>query len=140
MTKIIRAYPPNFPWLRKVFPISGRPGIVYAYGERIYNPSGGPLSPWVRDHEEVHCKRQLVHGVGAWWDAYSTNKAFRLEEEILAHQAEWDTYTAQHLKETEQNNYLWHMATRLSSPLYGSMCSFSEAMEYIRATKHSDKV
>ena len=117
MPKVIRAFPPNWPAITSVFPIKGRPGIVYAYGDHIYNPSGIALEPWILAHENEHCKRQNEHGVGAWWDAYLVNSDFRLYEEVVAHRVEWQTFRAAH-NFKDNAKYLERMIDRLSGPIY----------------------
>jgi hypothetical protein len=124
--KIIKAFPPNWPALAKVFPIKGRPQIVYAWGDLIFNPSGVALPPWVLAHEGVHGERQKVMGISGWWDTYCMDPDFRLNEEILAHRVEWGTYAG-----PKREHYLKVMAKRLSSPLYGSLVTEAEAVDLI---------
>ena len=128
--KIIKAFPPNWLTLRKVFPISGRQGIIFAYGDRIYNPSGVPLEEWVLAHEGEHCKRQNAQGVGSWWDAYIANPKFRLEEEVLAHCVEWKTIS-DYLPPSACERHFARMVERLSSPLYGNLVTKEEAERLI---------
>lgn len=139
MPKIVKAYPPNYNDLSKVFPIKGKRGIIYAYGERIYNPSGVVIHPWVLSHETVHCTRQLAtdsdlypeEGLELWWYKYMTETQFRLDEEVLAHQAEWESIKQSHMSQRDKDRYLIMMAERLSSPLYGSMVTYIQASDLI---------
>lgn len=131
--KIIKAFPPNFAELSLAFPIKGVPGILYAWGDTIYNPSGIKVPHQLVAHEEVHGKRQQDHwhsaNVGAvdiWWGRYILDPAFRLAEEILAHRAEWRAYEG-----PDAEMYLERMAERLSSPLYGYLISRFDAREEI---------
>lgn len=125
--KIIKAYPPNWPDIARAFPaIKGKPGIIYAHGTRIYNPQGGVIPPWLIAHEEVHGSRQMLFGVDTWWDTYLRYSEFRLEEEVLAHQAEWRAYTGHN-----RDSYLGLMADRLSGPLYGNLIGKDHAMRLI---------
>lgn len=129
--KVIKAFPPNFVQLSKHFPIKGKPGILYAYGDVLYNPSGVKVTPWIMAHEEVHGMRQQDEGMslGEWWDSYINYDDFRLKEELLAHRAEWQTYKSVH--DWSSGYYLDTISTRLSSPLYGSLLSFEEAKRRI---------
>lgn len=139
--KIIRAYPPNFVAIRTAFPqVVGRQGILYAWGDRVYNPSGVNVPWWLHEHEETHGKRQLAgtvlrHGedspVNAWWDRYIRDATFRLEEEIPAHQAEWRVFKSIKLNHKDQKTYLASMAQRLSGPLYNNMISLADAIKEI---------
>lgn len=129
--KVIKAYPPNFAELAKHFPIKGRPGILYAFGDTLYNPSGVKVTPWIMAHEEVHGKRQWEFGLPAWWATYITHPEWRLKEELLAHQAEMRMFQAHNSGFGVWVHYLNNIATRLSSPLYGSLLSFEEAKRRI---------
>lgn len=138
--KIIKAFPPNFSDIAAHFPVKGHTGILYAFGELLYNPSGYNLMPWLIDHEEVHGKRQLStylcdspspDSVLRWWRRYMNNPRFRLNEEILAHQAEWKSYLKHTSNKTQQQFYLAQMVERLSGPLYGKLITPSEAAREI---------
>lgn len=140
--KIIKAYPPNFSEIAKVFPVKGKQGILYAWGDRIYNPSGIAIPSYLVAHEEVHGKRQLEvpfswsnlvdkdAKVNAWWQAYIDHPEFRLQEEIPAHRAEFRAY--RDARTSGVPNYLAMMASRLSGPLYGYLIGFDHALEIIR--------
>lgn len=129
--KVLKAFPPNYARLRKAFPISGKPGILYAYSPILYNPSGYGVMPWIAAHEALHMARQEEQGVEEWWDKYITSTTVRLYEEILAHQAEWTEFTTQVNNRNRQTQYLDIMADRLSGPLYGRLISRSEAVRAI---------
>lgn len=131
---IIKAYPPNFTELTRHFPIKGVPGILYAYGDRIYNPSGVKVVPWILEHEKVHCTRQLLDeqhiNVEEWWSDYIYNAPFRLEEEVLAHRKEW-SMTQDLISVRDRLHYLDMMVDRLSGPIYGNMVTRDEARRLI---------
>jgi primosomal replication protein N len=141
--KIVKAYPPNFLELTKHFPIKGVPGVVYAYGDRIYNPSGIKILPWVLEHEKVHCMRQQetkdtysipsqqhLSGIEYWWKKYVGAVHFRLEEEVLAHRKEW-SMTSDLMNPRDRIHYLDMMVDRLSGPIYGNMVYRDEARRLI---------
>lgn len=140
--KIIKAYPPNFVQIRTAFPqVVGRQGILYAWGDRVYNPSGVNVPWWLHEHEETHGKRQL-EGFGSdllsedtmihsWWNTYIEEPDFRLQEEIPAHQAEWRVFKSIRLNHKDQKTYLLRMAERLSGPLYNNMISLENALAEI---------
>lgn len=138
MTRIIKAFPPNFSSIAKVFPVKGKQGIVYAYGDTIYNPSGKPLPPWIVAHEEVHLKQQSFHQLETkWWAAYIVSPQFRLAMEIEAHIVEWNTYKHANGLTMEVTRYLDQMATRLSGPLYGNMLSYADAIKEITGNERT---
>ena len=130
--RVLRTYPPHFNQLSKVFPIKGKPGIIYAYGNTLYNPSGVALSPWIIAHEETHGQRQGDMGVGAWWDRYMFEALFRTQEEVLAHRVEWLTAKVM-LPPKGAERYLKTMVDRLSGPLYGLGMSKNNAEYLIRS-------
>lgn len=144
--KIIKAYPPLYSRIVEAFPyIKGRPGILFAWGDRLYYPNpttkAQDLPVWIEAHEEVHGKRQMENfsdyyqeAIEDWWDKYIADPEFRLQEEIPAHQAEWRAY-----RDTFPENspfdpcpYLTRVAERLSGPLYGNLISYEEARKVIQ--------
>jgi len=124
----IKAYPPNWTELTKHFPIKGKQGVLYAWGDIIYNPSGIIIPPWVERHEEVHGDRQRDEGMSIerWWDEYVNYNDFRLKEEILAHRVEWQKFSGPY-----RDHYLGYMGERLSGPLYGNLITYEEAIKEI---------
>lgn len=142
MQKIIKAYPPNFNALSKVFPIKGQQGILYSWGDRIYNPSGLEIPPHLLVHEGVHGERQRsimsidpVVSTEMWWDHYIDDVVFRIIEEKYAHQAEWKAYNG-----SAPDLYLEGMVRRLSGPLYGNMVSSNQARDMILDIKTIDPI
>lgn len=131
--KVIRAYPPIYTTLIEHFPIKGKPGILYAWGDRIYNPSGISVPEWLIAHEEVHGVRQgIADSILAWWQRYIASPDFRLAEEVPAHQREWYVINGMKIPGDTKERYLASMAARLSGPLYGSMVSHYEALDLIQ--------
>ena len=129
--------PPNFEEIAAVFPGAHGDGIVFAYGDKIYNPSNKKLPPELIAHENVHCIRQVEMGVEAWWDRYLVDGDFRYEEELLAHIAEYKGIMAQynygeHAIGRIRKKALEYVAAKLSAPLYGRMVTLHQAMTAIR--------
>jgi hypothetical protein len=56
MTKIVKAYPPNYAAIKARF--NPPRGTVFAYGDTIYSPRVGELSADLIAHEEVHFAQQ----------------------------------------------------------------------------------
>lgn len=118
--------PPNFEQILKAFPNAGGDGVIFAFGDYIYNPSGKPIPEPLLRHESVHQSRQLkgtgafgdfAHGPEAWWTAYINDAEFRYREELLAHVAE---YKAQlhGIDRNQRAKLLTATAARLVAPLY----------------------
>lgn len=132
---IIHDWPPNIDAIRERF---GKlpAGVLFCWGDYIYWPNGGgrTLPDHLIAHEMVHQSQQWEHpqGVTGWWEDYLTDDVFRLQQELEAHQAEW--LVAQHeLRDPNaRSQHLNTMASRLASPMYGKMVTFSEAKKLIR--------
>jgi hypothetical protein len=144
--KILFAFPPNFTTLNRAFKLNGRPAI-FSWGDTIYNPYRCMITPELMAHEEVHGERQEAAGPlqdtdgrciynwgpERWWEKYIREIAFRLNEEILAHRAEFATFCRNHPCLHDQAKALKQIAGRLSGPLYGQIISTQEAMARINA-------
>lgn len=126
MTKIITARPPNFAAIAQVFPGAYGEGVIFAYAPDIYAPNHTELPPEILAHEQVHIDRQLKQGVKEWWAQYLVDYDFRLEEEILAHQAEYLCLIKTASRQVRRSA-LKAIAKKLASPLYGKMLSFNDA-------------
>ena len=139
MQKIVREYherPPNYEAILAVFPGAAGEGIVFAYGD-IYNPSGLKLPPELIAHEKVHCERQIEMGVEAWWDCYLVDGAFRFNEELLAHIAEYKSIMSKynykdHAIGRVRQRAIEHVARKLAAPLYDRMVTVHQAITAIR--------
>ena len=57
------AKPPNFERILEVFPLAAQAGVIFAFGDVIYNPSGVGIPRALRAHEEAHGLRQREAGV-----------------------------------------------------------------------------
>jgi hypothetical protein len=134
--------PPLIDEIDAAFHVRGQP-IVFAWGEDIYNPSGGELSPCIVAHEGVHGERQLDYpapegslynaeqAVTAWWRHYIADPAFRLDEEIPAHVREYEVF-CRAANRADRRFYLIHVAHKLSSSLYGNLITFGAAKALIK--------
>lgn len=109
--------PPNIEAIRAKFPISLMGGIVFAYSPDIYVPSGHPLPEWIIAHEEVHVLRQ-GDNPAEWWHQYIEDEAFRFEEELAAHKAEYRMVCRLTNDRETQNKMLSHIAAKLIDPIY----------------------
>lgn len=114
---IILKQPPNFEQIKAAFPKAEDRGVLFAYDGAIYNPSDIPVPQALIAHENVHLKRQALHGADIWWDHYLRDCEFRYNEELLGHVAEF-----QSLRGGRDRNFgarlLLHTALRLVAPLY----------------------
>ncbi len=142
--KIVVAPPPNFAAVKLVFPECVKPGVMFCYGDTIYNPSGVYVQPHLLAHEAIHSARQTVNYWQAadgrefpnwspeeWWDRYLKEPQFRFSEELFAHVAEYRYLRDSTKSRATRREYLRVVAERLASPLYGSTVSMPEAMREI---------
>lgn len=139
---VIDGEPPLIEEIDRKFGVRGRTDVVFAFGDRIYAPGQGRLHPALEAHERVHCERQLAFPGGAipWWRVYLDDRQFRLNEEVLAHRAEWRWYCAQRGADKPVSGFrsakLYHLhqiANRLASPLYGGLVDVRRARNLIEA-------
>lgn len=127
--RVLTMLPPNFAAINRAFGVRGKP-VIYAYGNTIYNPARILVHPSLVQHELVHSRRQGDDPAG-WWDQYIADKAFRLAEEIPAHQAEYASICRCRTTEAARAEDLNRIAERLASPLYGGLIGIDEAKRLI---------
>ncbi len=122
--------PPMFDEINAKFRIAGKP-IIFSWGDLIYNPMRVYLPPHLVVHEEMHGWRQKEWGVEQWWRDYIDSERFRLEEEILAHQAEYRSLLRGAGNRRDRRGCLRQTAKRLAAPLYGKMISQARAQKLL---------
>lgn len=128
---VVCGLPPNFKDIVAVFPDARRIGVIFAYGDTVYVNGRSSIPPELRSHEAVHLQRQNAIGVDVWWQRYLADLPFRLEEEVMAHRAEYGTVRALIKDRNQVAACLDGMAKRLASPLYGKMISYHDARRRI---------
>lgn len=125
--RIVVANPPMLAACIATFgTICQRTGVIFSYGDVIYNPSGTGITRELMAHEGVHGERQLAceGGPDGWWQQYLDSKEFRLREELLAHRAE---YLAARRRHGPRPADLRNIAGRLASELYGHLLTTAQA-------------
>tara|TARA_X000000950_G_scaffold281119_1_gene377081 strand:+ start:1037 stop:1432 length:396 start_codon:yes stop_codon:yes gene_type:complete len=128
--EIIEDFPPNIDEIRQFFPLKGTE--IFAYGNIIYNPSGGHITSELIAHECVH-QEQQGENVEEWWKKYLTDSSFRYIMELEAHQIEYQVFCDSEKDRNVRAKYLMAVASRLASPLYGRIVSLKEARKQISA-------
>lgn len=126
-------HPPNFGAVAAAFPAARKPGVMFCYGDTVYNPSGVHITRELLEHEAVHATRQSVFTPEAWWDEYLKTESFRYEEEVIAHIAEYSAILDMTRNKRQRREYLNAIAHRLSGPLYGHAVDYDRAREMIEA-------
>lgn len=128
--EVIDGRPPNFAAIVAVFPRASDPGVIFAYGGRIYAPGFARVSPVLQAHEQIHIDRQGAEP-DRWWDKYLADTTFRLEEELAAHRAEYQAYCWRHSNSRKRRAALDMIAGKLAAPLYGGMVTVEDARRAI---------
>lgn len=132
--KIVVADPPNIDAIDAVFKVKGKKGVVFTWGDTIYNPTNAVIPPPLKAHEGVHYARQSndTAKIEAWWERYLRDPEFRLAEEFPAHRAEYATYCQFERDRNRRMFALTQIAERLAGPLYGNMIDIKRAKELLR--------
>lgn len=121
---IVIGYPPIYDEIAAAFDLRGvKP--IFAWGNTIYNPHGVPIPPELIAHENVHMQRQAGDPL-SWWKKYITDPQFRLNEELMAHAAEY-RYIVENSSRNQRRIALKVTAQRLAARLYGSLISVKDA-------------
>lgn len=131
--KIMQQFPPNYAAICSRFPaVRLMPGIIFAYGDRVYNPSGNELPDHVIVHESVHFEQQKESGPATWWARYLQDNEFRLSQEVEAYQAQY-RYLCATSDRGHRRRILKKIIHDLSGAMYGKMLTKKEAEALIKA-------
>ncbi len=99
---------------------------IFAYDNKIY--SNNELPNHLIIHEQTHHKQQDRDGLEYWVDNYLNNKEYRLTQEIEAYKNQLKS-----IKDRNDRAKVWQESARnLSSPLYGNLLTYQEALKAIR--------
>jgi len=126
--KIKYEYPPNIEEIRAVFPLHR--GIIFTYGDVLYNPDKGEIDEALIKHEETHTKQQ-GDNPDEWWKRYFIDKEFRAEQEIEAYRNQYK-YAVENYNRQQRKFLLKVISKDLSSPMYGSIMTTEEAKQTIK--------
>lgn len=127
--KIKKENPPNYGLLSQIFKITEN--VLFCYGDTIYNPSDCYIDEVIMKHEEVHSKQQ-GGDPDKWWQRYLLDSAFRFCQELEAYQVQYREYKKRFKDRNKQARILDILAQDLSSPTYGNVCTYQEAIMSIR--------
>lgn len=134
MAQIIHEKPPRFEEISKLFGVTEKDIIFYSYGDDIYSPTGKVPSDDLLVHEATHAEQQAHDKTGAklWWERFLIDPEWRVQQEAEAfgEQLKWIRR-----KQHDRNalaRAVHQMASSLSSPMYGSAISYTDAMVLIK--------
>jgi len=102
--------------------------ICYTYGDTCYTTSER-LRTDLERHEMTHTKQQGADP-DDWWAMYGRSPKFRYEQELEAYRVQYKYVLAKdgRIKAFE---FAKHLARDMSSPMYGDMCTFNQALQDI---------
>ena len=126
--EIKNEFPPNYEQIKKVFEL--HKGIIFTYGNTIYNPDNAYIDRPLLEHEKVHIKQQGWN-VRKWWKKYLSDENFRLNQEIEAYQKQYEVAESLYNR-NDLFNLLKSMAFDLSGEMYGNIISYQEAIRKIK--------
>lgn len=120
--KIVDRRPPNFEYIHAHYPNADKMGVIFAFGDTIYNPSGVDLSPSLIAHEATHSLQQdEIGGAEIWWGFYITQPEWMIGQELDAYRIEYRQYIADgKMNRAFRHRFCRSCAMRLASPLYNS--------------------
>lgn len=127
--QIVAERPPNWADILRVFPaVEYRTGVLFAWGNKIYNPGNIKIPAELFAHECVHSLQhsKIKAGPQLWWDWYLRIESFRLQQEAEAHRVEIEAYNQTHNRHLRRR-YFVSAAERLSGPLYGNLVTLRKA-------------
>jgi hypothetical protein len=106
------------------------PGAVITYGDTMYSLRNVHVDVGLRAHEEMHAAQQELFGVDAWWERYTTDREFRLLQEVEAYRRQYLVYR-NGLPRKIWRELLRKLSKDLSGPLYGYLVKRQAAEDLI---------
>lgn len=129
--KISETYPPNYEEICSVIPaVRHQKGIVFTYGDTIYNPDKQMIEDHLECHEETHEKQQAKIGIDEWWKKYLEDPKFRLEQEVEAYRAQYKMVSKVYGR-ASATELVKSIAKDLSGAMYGNILKYKEARKAI---------
>jgi len=125
MSQVLYELPPNYEDICQAIPaVRKNKAIIFVYAPNIYSPAGIELRPDLKAHEEVHVTRQ-GDDPQAWWNKYLVDKDFRLREELVAYQVQYQ-YMVEHYDRAKRRSILTSIAKDLSGLKHGATISIGD--------------
>lgn len=135
--EIIYEFPPIYSEIAAVFRIHERRDVVFSFGPHMYNPYAAHIPDEIVVHEAIHGARQgRGDKVLDWWQRYMEDQAFRLDEEIHAHRAEY-RWLLEHGNRQQRRRACKQVSGKLAGPLYGRLTTAKKASRLLKAGTYS---
>lgn len=125
--KISKDYPPNFDEIKKHFDVTN--GVLFCYGDTIYNPYNEIVRPDLDHHESIHMVQQGDDPAG-WWKRYVEDVNFRISQEVEAYAAQAE-YIRKHIGKREYEQSINAFARFISGPVYGYAIGRGKALKLL---------
>lgn len=117
--KVVVGRPPNFSAILKAFPAASSDGVIFAWDDRIYSPSGITVPAYLMAHEREHgAQQRAVGGPAHWWQRYIEDQDFRYAQELAAHARELEHQVDGARNRNTIAVIAHRTAARLVAPLY----------------------
>lgn len=138
--KILIEKPPIYEKAKEIFDVEQN-GVLFTYGDTIYNPSNTSVDKFLIAHEETHMRQQLTHpgGPEAWWADYIADVQFRAEQEVEAYGNQYKIFCEKNIDRNSRSVYLHEISRILSSGLYAGMMGYSHARSVIKESSKSSR-
>ena len=122
-------YPPNYKEIEAKFTVG--PKTIFAWGDKIYNPSGTRITKDLLAHEEVHMKQQAGEPE-KWWKRYLDDSEFRLDQEAKAYGRQYQYICSTNRNSNFRFQVLMGLSLYLAGPMYGYITNIGHATELIK--------
>lgn len=127
--EIVFEQPPFIDKARNVFRLPE--GVVFTFGNKIYNPSKRRIDEHLYAHEAHHSEQQGENPM-EWWARYLKDPAFRASQEIPAYQLQYQSAKKISKDRNKLHAYLVLLAKDLSGEMYSDLMTFNEALDAIK--------
>lgn len=133
----VKDRPPLYEVICDRFPVRGK-AVLFAWGDTLYNPFDGVITPQLWAHERYHGQRQQMYcrdrrDIEDWWMRYLDSREFRLEEEALAHAAEYVEFCRLNTDRNARSTALYRITMRLAMPMYDFGIPTAQARDLVKA-------
>lgn len=119
--------------LHEAFGVEWDNNLLITIGDTIYTKDSSILErrPDLLAHEKVHEIQQRKIGIDSWWNEYLSDPQFRLKQEIEAYYGQ-ALFVKERIKDRNKRwPLLDEMCRNVSSPMYGSLISYKEALRIL---------
>jgi len=122
---------PYYELYKETFPIDKE--TIFVYKDTIYTDIPREKIPFdIYYHELEHLRSQQEIGADIWVERYINSQKFRLQEELRAYRYQLKMVLETTGDKQEHFNILTESARNLSSPLYGNLVKYQQAIDLLK--------